>query len=125
MGAYLDLYNQERPHQALGYQTPGEVFEQDLQGRWLQDQSVVLLSGIETFPLVAADSLNPFMALTELPSRMIWFHPSLPWLSKVLKNLSKICFHTPRSRHLWRQRWQVDRVPIVPFRPEWYCHDRL
>ena len=31
-----------------------------------------------------------FLALTELPSSIIWFHPSLPWLSKVLKDLSKI-----------------------------------
>ncbi len=58
IGAYLDFYNQERPHQALGYHTPGEVFEAKLQSRWFQDQDVVLPSGIETFPLVAADSLN-------------------------------------------------------------------
>ena len=58
MGAYLDFYNQERPHQALACQTPGEVLEGDLQSRWLPDQDVVLPSGIETFPLVTADSLN-------------------------------------------------------------------
>ena len=27
IGAYLRLYNQERPHQALDYQTPRQVFE--------------------------------------------------------------------------------------------------
>jgi putative transposase len=27
IGAYLNFYNEERPHQALGYRTPGEVFE--------------------------------------------------------------------------------------------------
>ena len=27
IGAYLRLYNQERPHQALNYQTPRQVFE--------------------------------------------------------------------------------------------------
>ena len=27
IGAYLGFYNEERPHQALGYQTPREVFE--------------------------------------------------------------------------------------------------
>ena len=25
LGAYFDLYNQERPHQALAYRTPAEV----------------------------------------------------------------------------------------------------
>ena len=27
IGAYLGFYNEERPHQALGYRTPREVFE--------------------------------------------------------------------------------------------------
>lgn len=26
IGAYLECYNQRRPHQALGYQTPAEVY---------------------------------------------------------------------------------------------------
>jgi putative transposase len=29
IGAYLDFYNQERPHQTLDYRTPGEVFAQE------------------------------------------------------------------------------------------------
>jgi putative transposase len=57
IGAYLDFYNQERPHQALGYQTPGEVFAEGLQRRCLQGQAAVLPSGTGTFPLIAADSL--------------------------------------------------------------------
>ncbi len=64
IGAYLDFNNQERTHQALCYQTPGEVFEQDLQSRWLPDQDVVLPSGTETFLLVAADSLNLALRLS-------------------------------------------------------------
>ena len=27
IGAYLAFYNQERPHQALGYRSPGQVFQ--------------------------------------------------------------------------------------------------
>ncbi len=49
IGAYLDFYNQERPHQALGYRTPGGMF---------QEEQVALLSAVETLPLVAEDSLN-------------------------------------------------------------------
>jgi len=65
IGAYLDFYNQERPHQAVGYQTPGEVFGEAPQSTWLQDQDVVLPSGIETFPQVAADSLNFALSLSK------------------------------------------------------------
>ena len=28
LGAYFRFYNDQRPHQALGYQTPGEVFSE-------------------------------------------------------------------------------------------------
>ena len=55
----------ERPHQALGYRTPGEVFEAGQQNRCLQEQEEVLPSGIDTFPLVAADSLNLALSLSK------------------------------------------------------------
>ena len=58
IGAYLDFYNQERPYQALGYRTPGEMFQEEQPRRCLQHQEVVFISGIETLPLVAEDSLN-------------------------------------------------------------------
>ena len=58
IGAYLDFYNRERPHQALGYRTPGQVFEEEPSRRCLQDQNVALPSAGETLPMVAEDSLN-------------------------------------------------------------------
>jgi putative transposase len=65
IGAYLEFYNQERPHQALGYRTPGEVFQEGQQRRCLQEQEGVLPSGVDTFPLVAADSLNLALSLSK------------------------------------------------------------
>lgn len=58
IGAYLDFYNRERPHQALGYRTPGQVFDEEQPRKCLHNQQMVLLSGIETLPQVAEDSLN-------------------------------------------------------------------
>ena len=58
IGAYLDFYNRERPHQALGYRTPGQVFEEEQPRRCLQNQEPILLSSSETLPQVAEDSLN-------------------------------------------------------------------
>ena len=58
IGAYLDFYNRERPHQALGYRTPGQVFEEEPPGKCLQDRQVVLPSNGQTSPMVAEDSLN-------------------------------------------------------------------
>ena len=58
IGAYLDFYNRERPHQALGYRTPRQVFEEARPDQYLQDREVVLLSNGETLPMVVRDSLN-------------------------------------------------------------------
>ena len=66
IGAYLDFYNQERPHQALGYRTPGEVFQEEQQTKCLQELEGVLPSGgADAFPLIAADSLNLALSLSK------------------------------------------------------------
>ena len=60
LGAYFRFYNDQRPHQALGYRTPGEVFsegqapqnEESTVGRWSPEADVVCYAG------AAGPSLN-------------------------------------------------------------------
>ncbi len=62
---YLGFYNRERPHQALSYRTPGQVFQEEGQWRCLHEQKVAVASDIETLPRVAEDSLNLASLLSE------------------------------------------------------------
>lgn len=57
IGAYLALYNQERPHQALGYRTPGQVFMEESPARRLLEHAVALSSMAGTRDFPAVDSL--------------------------------------------------------------------
>ena len=76
IGAYLRLYNQERPHQALDYQTPRQVFEagrllaevvagkkpttgQEPERRCLPNQEVVSWSWIDPVSLVMTTNNTP------------------------------------------------------------------
>ena len=56
IGAFLDFYNRDRPHQALDYRTPIEVF---------QEEQVALIAAVETLPLAAEDSLNLASSLSK------------------------------------------------------------
>ena len=50
IGEYLHLYNHERPHQPLGYQTPLQVFEARHTGRCMQGSGsgIIIKSGAST-----------------------------------------------------------------------------
>jgi len=58
IGAYLDFYNRERPHQALGYRTPQETYQGEQSTRRRGGQEEVLTPGVETTLPAARDSLN-------------------------------------------------------------------
>jgi putative transposase len=58
IGSYLDFYNRERPHQALGYRTPEKMFHDGQPRKRPEEHDVVLTAGIQTKPLAAEDSLN-------------------------------------------------------------------
>lgn len=64
IGTYLAFYNQERPHQALGYQTPGQVFQEECPGRCLQEHPAALSSGGALRDDPAVDSLILALSLS-------------------------------------------------------------
>ena len=56
IGAYLAFYNQERLHQALGYQTPGQVFQAVSPERCLLEHAGALSSVTGSWDVRAVDS---------------------------------------------------------------------
>jgi len=59
IGTYLRFYNEERPHQALNYQTPRQVFETERQP-WtlISDLGLEPISVVLVTSNVAGHSLN-------------------------------------------------------------------
>ena len=64
INAYLEFYNQQRPHQALGYRTPAEVYQVDQEGWTVATQEAGLPSQVVIPSARAGDSLNLALRLS-------------------------------------------------------------
>ena len=63
ISAYLEFYNRQRPHQALGYRTPAEVYQNGQEEKEAA-QEVGLPSGLVKPSVGAGDSLNLALGLS-------------------------------------------------------------
>ena len=64
INAYLEFYNQQRPHQALGYRTPAEVYQNGQEGKKVAAQEAGLPSEVVIPSAGAGDSLNLALRLS-------------------------------------------------------------
>ena len=58
INAYLEFYNRQRPHQALGYRTPAEVYQHGQEERGAAAEKAGLPSGLVKPSAGVGDSLN-------------------------------------------------------------------
>ncbi len=65
IGAYLDFYNQQRPHQALHYRTPAEVYQDDQEGREVAAHEAGLSSKVVIPSAEGRDSLYLALSLSK------------------------------------------------------------
>ncbi len=64
INAYLEFYNRQRPHQALGYRTPAEVYQNGQEGKRVAAQEAGLTSGVVKPSVGVGDSLNLALRLS-------------------------------------------------------------
>ena len=64
INAYLEFYNRQRPHQALGYRTPAQVYQNGQEGKKVAAQEVGLPSGVVKPNVGVGDSLNLALGLS-------------------------------------------------------------
>jgi len=62
--ACLEFYNRQRYHQALGYRTPAEVYQNGQEEKGVAAQEVGLPSGLVKPSVGATDSLNLALRLS-------------------------------------------------------------
>ena len=64
INAYLEFYNRQRPHQALGYRTPAEVYQNGQEGKQVAAPEVGLPSDVVKPSAGVGDSLNLALGLS-------------------------------------------------------------
>ena len=78
LGAYFRFYNDQRPHQALGYRTPGEVFSEGQAPQ--NEESTVRNASFRTTALTSRVSLDPIQSVLPLSQQKCFkSHLGISW----------------------------------------------